>query len=281
MNKREIAFITSNEFTGEELICRREYLAELFLKGEGIEIGALHKPLTVNKSKCKVKYVDYKTLEENRKRYPELINELIVFTDYVDDGFILRKIEDSSQDFIISNHALEHSPDPIGTLLTWYKKLKPNGVIYVGIPIAEKCYDKGRKTTTLEHLKDDRKMFLEKSKEEILEVCKNHLVDFINISDKNIRILNKMNPCTEEEVERLYSVIMDGLTPAINSSNTYEDLLTSCITYLNKVYDIHYHTFTPTSYELLLRYFCQLSNSRLEGVYKNGSGECIGIIRKV
>ena len=119
-----------------------------------MEIGALHKPVKIRDS-ATVKYVDYKTLEENRKRSPELAGEEIVQTDVVDDGFVLEKIPNSSVDFIVANHALEHSPDPYGTLLTWKDKIAVGGILFVAVPIADRCYDRGRPITTLKHLLED------------------------------------------------------------------------------------------------------------------------------
>ena len=130
-----------------DMVSRRETLAQRFLCGRGIEIGALHKPLTMPKD-VRVEYVDYKTLEENRARYPELSAEPIVETHIVDDGFVLSKFEAKSVDFIVANHALEHSPDAYGTLARWAEKTRAGGILYFAVPIADRCFDRGRELTS-------------------------------------------------------------------------------------------------------------------------------------
>jgi len=277
-NKR---YITNNEFSGTDLVWLRDSLGKLFINGCGIEIGALHKPLKISLDKCFVKYVDYKSYEENRVRYPELANEEIVTTDIVDDGFILKSVPDKTLDFIIANHTLEHSPDPHGTLVTWSNKLNKNGIIFIAVPIAEQCYDKGREITTLEHLKRDHRLFKQNLKQEIIEVTKSHIQEFIEISDNNIRIMNSMEPADEKSKNQLCSDLIDSLQDEFSHIDGYEELITAHVKRINRVYDIHYHTFTPISYEEFLINFCDENYCKLENVTKSGDVECIGIIRKL
>jgi hypothetical protein len=275
-----VNFIDTDEFSGVELECNRKMIAEIYLRGKGIEIGALHKPLAVPEDRCTVQYIDYKTYDENRTRYPELANETIVHTDIIDDGFILEKVPSRSQDFIIANHALEHSPDPFGTLLNWMSKLKPEGIIYAAIPIAEKCYDKGRPITSLQHLADDHDFFVSNDKNAILDVTRSHIMEFIRISDSNIRATMNMEPATKERQEELCNDLMSGLEKELETAGTYAQLIGAHVHRINKKYDIHYHTFTPRSYEAFLRYFTDQTHTFLENVIKNGSGECIGVLRR-
>lgn len=273
-------FIMEDEFSGVEQICNRASVAAFYLQGEGLEIGALHKPVKVDESKASVRYVDYKSLEENRKRYPELADEVIVDTDIIDDGFVLSEVRDNSVDFIIANHALEHSPDPLGTLTVWYNRIKPGGIIYVTVPIAELCYDKGRAITTIDHMYNDQLDFQSINKRRILKRTEEHILDFITISGNNIREMNKLEPITADEKLDLTHKLMKGLKEEVKKANTYADLMKAHISRINRLYDIHYHTFSPSSYEYLLTAFCRSSDALLENVIKNGNGECIGIIRK-
>jgi ubiquinone/menaquinone biosynthesis C-methylase UbiE len=41
-------------------------------------------------------------------------------------------LADSSQDFVIANHLLEHLPDPIGALKEWYRVLRAGGTLFLG-----------------------------------------------------------------------------------------------------------------------------------------------------
>src|SRR5690349_5671213 len=85
----------------------RRAVAAAFLRGEGIEIGALHHPLIVPRN-VKVKYVDRMKVADLRRHYPELVNQPLVETEIVDDGETLGTLADQTQDFVIANHFLEH-----------------------------------------------------------------------------------------------------------------------------------------------------------------------------
>jgi hypothetical protein len=311
----------SGPWDGADLVSQRDALSLKWLNGKGLEIGALHKPVRVRGSVI-VKYVDYKTLKENRRRYPELAGEKIVQTDIVDDGFVLDKVRNSSVDFIVANHALEHSPDPYGTLLTWKNKIAAGGTLLVAVPIADRCYDRGRPITTVEHLLEDHHRFQEGDVEEVLRGTREHLVEFLTISDKNIRVENNLplqtHDCcvavadkflaglearVKEAIEwraaeasrssqarisrNFLSTCLDKirrLTAAMKrkpSSATLTTLLISAhVQGLNRVYDIHYHTFSPASYCAFLSCFCDQEGMVLEEVRKSGGGECIAIVTK-
>src|SRR5438094_350863 len=98
----------------------RVAIANKYLKGEGIEIGALHSPLQVPPSVC-VKYVDRMTVPDLRKQYPELDGLELVNTDIIDDGERLDSIQDSTQDFVIANHFIEHCQNPMLALSNMFR----------------------------------------------------------------------------------------------------------------------------------------------------------------
>ncbi len=79
-----------------KLFSKRERFSREFIKGEGIEIGALHLPLKVYKAK--VTYVDRMNVGELRQHYPELRKFSLINVDIVDNGETLRKIKNESQD---------------------------------------------------------------------------------------------------------------------------------------------------------------------------------------
>ena len=85
----------------------RRQIAWRYLSGNGIEVGALHSPLEVP-SNATVRYVDRMPVDEVRKQYPELAEYHLVEVDIIDDGEILSSIADSSVDFVIANHMIEH-----------------------------------------------------------------------------------------------------------------------------------------------------------------------------
>ncbi len=142
---------------------RRSEIARQYLHGAGIEIGALHQPLTVPPS-AHVRYVDRMDVENLRKQYPELAKHPLVQVDIVDDGERLGTVEDASQDFVIANHFLEHCQDPIGTIKRFFAVLKPGGILYAALPDKRYTFDKNRAVTTLQHLWEDHEKGPERSR---------------------------------------------------------------------------------------------------------------------
>ncbi len=133
---------------------QREWIARAYLRGRGLEVGALHNPLTVPPW-ARVTYVDRMPVPELRRQYPELAKLNLVEVDVVDDGQRLGTVADGSQDFVIANHFLEHCADPIGTLKNFLRVLRPGGVLYLAVPDKRYTFDRDRPVTPLEHLRKD------------------------------------------------------------------------------------------------------------------------------
>lgn len=134
----------------------RAHIAARYLKGAGIEIGALGTPLNVQPH-VKVTYVDRQSLEDLRKEYPEMANRQLVKPDIIDDGETLNLIPDGSLDFLVANHFLEHCENLLGTLRSHTRKLKPGGRLFYAIPNRDFTFDRDRPVTPFEHLvQDDR-----------------------------------------------------------------------------------------------------------------------------
>lgn len=132
----------------------RRRLAEQYLSGSGLEIGALHIPLHVP-AKASVQYVDRFQVAELRRHYPELDNYDLVAPDIIDDGETLSTVAAESVDFVIANHMIEHCEDPIGTLENMLRVLKPGGVIYMAVPDCRFTFDRNRERTGLAHMLRD------------------------------------------------------------------------------------------------------------------------------
>jgi SAM-dependent methyltransferase len=132
----------------------RELIADMFITGHGIEIGALHSPLRVPKS-AKVKYVDRMSNNDLTKQYPELNSTDLVPIDIIDDGEKLLKIPTSTQNFVIANHFLEHCQNPIGAIRNTLRVLKKGGVVYLSIPDKRYSFDADRPATPIGHLLKD------------------------------------------------------------------------------------------------------------------------------
>src|SRR6185503_1848952 len=81
----------------------RELIAETYISGLGIEIGALHNPLKLPAG-ATARYVDRLSVPELREQYPELASQELVNVDILADGELLETIPDSTQDFVVANH---------------------------------------------------------------------------------------------------------------------------------------------------------------------------------
>lgn len=130
----------------------RDQLSATYLSGNGIEIGALCHPLSVNGTAV---YVDRLDNDGLHQQYPDIPTDKMVKVDVVDDGETLEKFDNNSLDFVIANHFLEHAKDPLGTIMEWLSVLRPGGKIFCAIPDKEKCFDKHRPTTEIAHMYSD------------------------------------------------------------------------------------------------------------------------------
>lgn len=206
----------------------RALMARRHLRGEGIEIGAMHFPLPPHRG-MKVKYVDNTSLEDNLLRFPELRGLKLVRPDYIEDGFTLASLSDASQDFIIANHVLEHSPNPIAALANWTRVLRPGGSMLLSVPIAANCFDRGRKLTSLEHMQEDNRVDDSELNRRNLE----HYQEWLEVSEPAILAMNDQKPKAESAEERRIRA---------------EELCRSGA-------EIHFHTFSTDSFRNLLEFF--------------------------
>jgi SAM-dependent methyltransferase len=126
------------------------------LHGGGIEIGPGTDPMPVPLH-CKVRYVDlhdadgvgdsvfYAGQDPRDAVVPEIVAQ---FED-------LSPIEDGSIDFVVACHVIEHTRDPIGALLSSWRKLRPGGSIVLAVPDMRRTFDRDREPTPLEHVIED------------------------------------------------------------------------------------------------------------------------------
>ena len=224
------------EFIGETVLFPsysvRKKLSFRYLRGSGLDIGALHNPLEVPPG-VTVTYVDYATREENIKKFPLIDASRIVVTDYVADGCELAGIPNASQDFVIANHVLEHSANPLQTLLHWHRVLKGAGILFMTIPNGDKSFDYGREITTIGHLADDYELVKAGDMEKFKEKNWAHYREFVEISIPNLHRVQR-NLKTYETAE---------------ARNAYIDKLAR-----ESSDDAHFHVFTKASLTAFLDY---------------------------
>ena len=132
----------------------RDDLAFRYLRGDGIEIGAFYRPQRVPKA-ARVRHVDYTTTEELIASIPSVTWAQPV--DVIDDGEKLEKFADESLDFVIANHMLEHVQDPIATLETFVRVVRPGGIVFLTLPDPRYSFDNARERTSVEHLLRDHR----------------------------------------------------------------------------------------------------------------------------
>ncbi len=212
----------------------RAALARRHLCGEGLEIGALHTPIPVP-ADVVVRFVDLFSKADNVARFPDLPPDEIIEPDVLEDGFELCSVETGSQDFVIASHVLEHSPNPIGVLENWSRVTRAGGVLYVIVPVAERCFDAGREATTLAHWVEDAALYARGDRGAIRDRNRHHYLEWIRISERQIfqDQGHAFEPPSEEAVEMRLGELLEAEV------------------------EIHFHTFSEASFRELLEYFCR------------------------
>lgn len=141
-----------------------------WLRGEGIEIGALDAPLRVPAGQARVVYVDALSNEELRRAFPDVPGT-------VDVGIVapaddLGPVSDASLDFVVANHVVEHLVDPLGAIRSWRRKLRLGGILFMAFPAPQHCPDRVRGVTPVQHLVEDEAFGRRRTPDE-------HLLSFI------------------------------------------------------------------------------------------------------
>jgi predicted SAM-dependent methyltransferase len=146
-----------------------------YIEGDGIEVGALHSPLDLSGlAVSRIRYVDRMTRSDLERAYPELKGLPLTEVDVVDDGEQLNTFAEASLDFVIGNHFMEHTRNPIGTIRRWLTRVKPGGVLYLALPDYRYTFDKQRPLTPLEHLVEDDRL----TREQRAPHDREHFVDW-------------------------------------------------------------------------------------------------------
>lgn len=175
----------------------RRFFSYKYLRGDGIEVGALHHPLEVPDS-ARVKYVDRMSVPDLRKHYPELQSENLVNVDIIDNGETLTTVDEGSQDFVIANHFIEHCQDPVRTIQNLLRVLKKDGILYLAVPDKRFSFDSDRPVTSIEHLLRDYEEGPEWSKRE-------HYEEWVKLVEKE-QNQEKSEWMVKQLIKRDYSI---------------------------------------------------------------------------
>lgn len=121
--------------------------------GNGIEIGAFEHPARLPKN-CNIIYCDVISADEARVLFPEINHDNMVAIDKIIDldGEGLRSFKNSSQDFVIINHVIEHIFDPVYAIEECFRVLKSNGILIMSVPDNRFTFDKYRPLTSVDKI---------------------------------------------------------------------------------------------------------------------------------
>ena len=228
----------------------RAAVAKPYLKGLGLEIGALHFPLRLPLG-AEAIYLDRASRNDNIRKYTDVDPNAIVKTDIVADGFNLKCVKAASLDFLVANHVLEHTVNALAALRDWAEVIRVGGYIFVTIPIAEKCFDRGRSITPLTHFIEDFHLAETGDPEAFTAHTLEHYKEWVSISENNSGHL----PLSDAQAQNRWNVLAEQKT------------------------EIHFHTFSPRSFLELMQYFCNTFNTdfRLVDLRESG-GEVIALL---
>lgn len=232
----------SNELPASRV---RERLAHRFIRGTGVEIGALQNPMPPPAG-ATVRYLDHLTLEQARAAFPELRDLKLVEPSIIDDAETLQSVEGQSQDFVIAGEVLEHTRDPIGALQNWLRVLKPRRFLYFSVPDRSNPFDRNRDVTSFEHLLLDHHSRATRSAED-----ERHYWDWTTSAHR------EMSP--EEQKSFNAKLLAEG-------------------------HRIHFHVFDRDLLEQLLAHVCPISGARTVELLSNridSSLEHIAVLQKL
>ena len=135
---------------------RERLFGKVPLRGQGLEIGPLSRPL-VMKSLHQVKYVDHCSTEELIEKYPTTDEHIsgIYDVDLIwNEKTILEINSGAKVDYIVASHVIEHVPNPVGWLAEVREALNENGFLYLVIPDKRFTFDAFRSVTSIQEIRE-------------------------------------------------------------------------------------------------------------------------------
>jgi SAM-dependent methyltransferase len=71
------------------------------------------------------------------------------------EGSALEEVPDSTYDFVLSSHNLEHFANPIKAVKEWQRVLSPGGALILTLPYYRDTFDHLRQPTSVDHMFND------------------------------------------------------------------------------------------------------------------------------
>jgi SAM-dependent methyltransferase len=129
----------------------RAAVAQRFLCGVGIEVGAGSRPFPVPPRNARLIYGDIRD-ETALQQYFKA--DGVTSGDYI-DAQTFAGVPDEHFDFVISAHVIEHLRDPLRSIIEALRIIKPGGVHILVVPEMRLTFDQQRPETSLEHVLAD------------------------------------------------------------------------------------------------------------------------------
>lgn len=198
----------------------------------GLEIGAWRAPLPLPHNAA-ARYVDKRMPDMAAGSAEPFPDAPIIAPHILADAFKLTCIQENSQDFVIANHVLEHASDALGALAQWLRLLRPQGILFVAVPLGEHCFDRGRAITPLEHFLDDYRYTATGDMATMRRRNLAHVEDHLSICVPAIarergEVLMPMTPQNRaHEIERLLGQDSDLMHHHVFSVESFSSLLTA------------------------------------------------------
>ncbi len=188
------------KFTIKRIYNIRDDFASRYINGKGYEIGAQNSPLSCQNAK-KVTYIDYLSKDEISQKYQIPINEC-VNVDIIADANDLTRMSSNTASFVIANHVLEHSPNPVKAVLGWLRILQPGGILFLTLPnYRSNEFDFEKSPTEISHfIQDYQKAF------------NNEDISTVHINE-HVRIIDGIDPENDSELfnQRCNELIQSNL----------------------------------------------------------------------
>lgn len=130
----------------------RRFVAAQFCSGDGLEIGALHRPMPLPPG-VRVRYVDsLSTADLQTVWRQEVEGHRLANVDIVTDATTLSAVADESMDFVVASHVIEHIEDPIRAISNFVRVLRQEGTVLLIVPNRHYTFDVNRPPTSIEHV---------------------------------------------------------------------------------------------------------------------------------
>jgi hypothetical protein len=193
----------------------------------------------LTKKETDVSFLDYKSTQHNRDfaaTAPGHSAEWVADVDYVVPGSGSWDIvPNGAFDWILSSHALEHTPNLIRFFNMMSSKLKAGGLVISVLPDKRRTFDAYRPITTMGRVIDDYLNNVESPRPQA-------------VFDQAFygRSLNVQQS----------QVAHDGLNDTLVDNNNFHLALQVAREAMNSYKDAHNYVFTSTSFQLIIQHLC-------------------------